>query len=526
MTICQKSLRGTARISALASMIALAAPCQASIAISTGTTQNMSCSGGVCKPTATNAVLNTNDLEVLLESGNATVTTTGSGVQADNIVVAAAVTWTASTSLTLQASQNISINGPVSVGARGGIHLEYPETISALSFARGGHITFSNHSGTLTLRKRRYKLVDSIASLIRAVQSNPNGVFALAASYDAKGDGTYSAPPIPNFYGTLEGLGNTISHFAINDSQQASIGFFGVILGGVHDLGLVAVRVNSSSSNSYIGALAGSLVAGSNALITGSWSTGSVSAVAASSSQIGGLVGNVCANYNYGLDEVFSSHSTATVSGGADDSVGGLVGSVCSEGGGEVENSYATGTVTGENDAYVGGLIGSNTFGQIEECFATGSAATGNADGSMAPSAGGLIGYDSNSMIFNSYSTGAATGGSNTNVGGMFGYDTNSNFFYSYSTGAPTAGPDSYVGGFIGYDSVHSIDAAYWDTDLSGITNLSQGAGNEPNAPGITGLSTSQLQSGLPSGFDPTVWAENASINNGLPYLIANPPPQ
>jgi hypothetical protein len=50
------------------------------------------------------------------------------------------------------------------------------------------------------------------------------------------------------------------------------------------------------------------------------------------------------------------------------------------------------------------------------------------------------------------------------------------------------------------------------------------GAGNIANDPGITGLSTAQLQSGLPAGFDPTVWGENANINSGLPYLLANPP--
>jgi len=43
---------------------------------------------------------------------------------------------------------------------------------------------------------------------------------------------------------------------------------------------------------------------------------------------------------------------------------------------------------------------------------------------------------------------------------------------------------------------------------------------------GITGLTTQQLQSGLPTGFDPKIWAENPNINNGLPYLIANPPPK
>jgi hypothetical protein len=41
---------------------------------------------------------------------------------------------------------------------------------------------------------------------------------------------------------------------------------------------------------------------------------------------------------------------------------------------------------------------------------------------------------------------------------------------------------------------------------------------------GLKGLKTRKLQSGLPAGFDPTIWAQSPSINNGFPYLIANPP--
>jgi hypothetical protein len=51
-----------------------------------------------------------------------------------------------------------------------------------------------------------------------------------------------------------------------------------------------------------------------------------------------------------------------------------------------------------------------------------------------------------------------------------------------------------------------------------------QGAGNIADDPGIKGKTTQQLQSGLPKGFDPKIWAENPKINGGLPYLIANPP--
>jgi hypothetical protein len=86
-------------------------------------------------------------------------------------------------------------------------------------------------------------------------------------------------------------------------------------------------------------------------------------------------------------------------------------------------------------------------------------------------------------------------------------------------------GAGSYIGGFIGYINAETFVDAYWDTDTSGVADPSRGAGNVSNEPGITGLSDAQLKSGLPSGFDPSIWAQSPSINGGFPYLIANPPP-
>jgi hypothetical protein len=77
----------------------------------------------------------------------------------------------------------------------------------------------------------------------------------------------------------------------------------------------------------------------------------------------------------------------------------------------------------------------------------------------------------------------------------------------------------SKVGGFAGLlESVASSD--YWNTTTSG-TDQGTGSGN---VSGITGLTSQQLQSGLPLGFDPSIWAEDKKINNGFPYLINNPP--
>jgi hypothetical protein len=98
----------------------------------------------------------------------------------------------------------------------------------------------------------------------------------------------------------------------------------------------------------------------------------------------------------------------------------------------------------------------------------------------------------------------------------------------SYSTGALTAGSGSTIGGVIGSDQSIGGDLANsdWDLDTSGIDDPSQGAGNIPNDPGITGLTDTQLKAGLPGGFDPAIWAQRSSINNGYPYLLANPPPK
>jgi hypothetical protein len=81
------------------------------------------------------------------------------------------------------------------------------------------------------------------------------------------------------------------------------------------------------------------------------------------------------------------------------------------------------------------------------------------------------------------------------------------------------------VGGLIGQDAADSqIANSYWDMDTSGIGDPHQGAGNIADDPGITGLTTEQFKSGLPSGFSHAIWKEKAKVNTGYPYLIDNPP--
>jgi hypothetical protein len=74
--------------------------------------------------------------------------------------------------------------------------------------------------------------------------------------------------------------------------------------------------------------------------------------------------------------------------------------------------------------------------------------------------------------------------------------------------------------GFAPYSD--SFSDCYWDTTASGTE---QGDGNG-EVSGLTGLTTQQLTAALPAGFDPAIWTEASNINNGLPYLINNPPPK
>src|SRR5580700_9225987 len=108
---------------AMAAASAAATGAQGDVTISSGTSKDMVCSAGVCSPTSTDAVLNTGDLETLLAAGNVMVTTTGSGVQADDILVSKAFRWVNSASLTLQAHRSITIDKRILVEGRAGVVL-------------------------------------------------------------------------------------------------------------------------------------------------------------------------------------------------------------------------------------------------------------------------------------------------------------------------------------------------------------------------------------------------------------------
>jgi hypothetical protein len=492
---------------------------KATVTISSKATKHMTCSGGVCSPTATNATLNVGDLETLLASGNATVTTTGSGVQATNIDVTEGLSWNSSTALTLDAYQSIAVKQPVAIQGLAGLTIVTNDGGSGgvFSFGAKGNVTFSNPSSSLTINGVAFSLVNSIAGLAQDISADASGSYALAGNYNARGDGTYTAPPVAvTFSGSFEGLGHTISNLAIVDSTDFSVGLFAQIDDAtVRDIGLVHAQVAGSESYASVGALAGTQTGGT---ISGAYSTGSVTA--GEQGEVGGLVGST----TNAAAQIIGSHSVAAVTGQAYEFVGGLVGYNLAM----IGDSYAGGPVAilvaepGDDDA----------AGNESKVSTTGMPPGWHRRSVLTPAAaGGLVGFDEGDSkinrqgsITNCYATGNTTGQKFTNVGGLVGSSYFGPIQTSYSTGKVHGVGTDYVGGLIGWDDESSVSDTYWDMTTSGITNLDQGAGNVANDPGITGLTTTQFQSGLPSGFDATAWAEKAGINGGLPYLLADPP--
>jgi filamentous hemagglutinin family protein len=461
-----------------------------------------------------------------------------------DIIIGAALGWTTNATLTLDAYHSIFINAPITIispAVAGGLVLKTNDggTGGDYSFASGVDVNFgtTNNNGSLTINGSPYTLLYCMtpavcANNVQSINSGLTGNYALAAPLDASGVsgwvsiGTDGAGNVGNgglgFTGTFAGLGNTISNLTINTSASL-VGLFGYSDGTIRDIGVVGGSVTTTA-----GTLIGGLSGYNGGTVSNTYSTAAVNGT----SNVGGLFGNTTAGVvnsyatgpvtatgsfvgglaGFANGSISNSYATGTVtatgSSGHSD-VGGLIGETV---GANISQSHATGSVTvsGGYDA-VGGLIGATvTGGAVMQSFATGSVTdlTGGAK------LGGLVGVNS-AAISDSYAMGAVSGSGNA-IGGLVGSNTTT-ITTSYSTGAVIGGISAIVGGLVGANS-GTVTQSYWDTDTSGLTT--DGA-----ASGSTGLQTSALQLGLPTGFSTTTWGTTGS-NNLYPYLLFQGTPQ
>jgi hypothetical protein len=540
-----------------------ASTCEASVEISTAATKNMTCSAGVCSPTAKNAVLNVDDLTHMLAVGDVKITT---GAGAVTITIAAPFSWTSTSRLTLDAYYNVSFHAPVTVAGAGGLSIVTNDGGSNGVFLTTGKgaVVFWDLASSLVINGTIHTLVNDVKTLAADIAAHPSSAYALAKSYDAKRDGTYKSVPIPTrFTGKFEGLGNSIAHLKVQDSSSDEVGLFGEAdsrslienitltqlsvrataaeeVGGLvgaafgtirnaHLTGSVTAPVPNGSGGGLAGINAGTIsqsstdcaVAGGGAAGLAGEDSGTISRSFSKGTEIGTLMGGISA-FETGLVE--DSYSTGAITADASVEAGGIAGT--SSAFGIVERSFSTGDVTVGDDSFAGGIVGYIDGGTVDQSFATGAISVGkngNAGGVIA----GICGCEGDAGVTNSYAMGSVRGQSGSQVGGVIGFtQENLAITAAYSTGA-VDGNGAYEGGFVGYEGdPGDVSTGYWDLDTSGISNPSRGAGNVKNDPGISGLTDTHLKAGLPAGFDPAIWAQSPRINNGYPFLIANPPPQ
>ncbi|HEV2498123.1 MAG TPA: YDG domain-containing protein [Terriglobia bacterium] len=440
-----------------------------------------------------------------LGSGNVTLQTTASGASGPgtqnasgvgDININSAISWSANTTLTLDAYHGVTINSPItSTGSSAGLTIKTNDGGSGGNFTVNSPISLAN-SASLAINGNAYTLTNSETGL---EDMSSSGYIALNS--DITLDSSYSV--YSSFGGTLEGLGHTVSGLSINNSSGSSLGLFNTITGTVENLnvsgnitaeseaGILAFdnhgtvyNVLTSGSITAQGTFGG-LVGRNEGSITASSSSATLTIAPNTymAGDIGGLIG-----YNNG-GTVTSSSATGSVDGGAAenlDSVGGLIG----DNAGPVTNSYSTENITlGQYVYSTGGLIGYDN-GNVTGSYSTGSITLGNYNWYT----GGLIGEEFEATISDSYSTGSINAGTHSYyTGGFLGQaDYSSTIETSYSTGAVTASGE-YIGGFLGGTTggggfgYPTFTSDYWNEDRSGTTT---GAGSGSTS-GVTGLSAS-----------------------------------
>ena len=396
---------------------------------------------------------------------------------------------------------------------------------------------------------QEYTLI-STADEFKAIgedSSNWSKNYVLGADIDLGGA---EITPIGNsttkFTGKFSGDGHIVSNFKINKPRSQYVGLFGSIDNLITDLSIENAAVegyyyvggicgknygaiqNCSSAASVKGCSYVSGVCGYNEeskRIINCYNTGTVSGTE--------YVGGVCGENKSGT--VSNCYNTGAVSG--TDYIAG----VCGYNDGTIIKCYNTGDISAENGANcIGGVCGSNKNGTITDCYNSGSA-----DGKNAIGVGGVCGENKGGTVSNCYNTGAVSEGNL--VGGICGDNSRgsdgiSTVKNSYNTGSVNG--NEGVGGVCGLSDGSIITNCYNIGEVSGNSNVGGICGNNNGtvtncyynknvctAGGIngedvegsaTGLTSDELCSGLPNGFDSSVWTAGSidpSIDSKNPRL-------
>ncbi len=507
---------------------------------------------------------NLTETNVTILSSNG-ANTMGSG----DINVNDAVNWSAN-KLTLTAARDININAVMRATGTSSLTLNTATANGQDAAVLGGTVrvgfnpdgTFkgrvdftdrtrtralTTNTGFLTINGGAYTVINSLGvegsmttTDLQGMSGFSLGLYALGSDIDASATAGFEmgAGFAPVFLGcdgacgAFNGLGHTISNLTINRPTTSNVGLFSDVSGGaVSNVGLVNAAVIGRNSvgalvgnnfgsiyNSYATGVVsgiqavGGLVGLNGGLIDNSYAgtrvTGTREMFGGAASNIGGLVGR-----NNFLGDIKNSYATGAVSAdlGAFN-IGGLVGSIDSDGGGNISNSYATGNVSaGDGSFNIGGFAGQNA-GTISDSYAAGAVSVvgrgieisgfvgrnfgtisrSNATGAVSSgmnsvNVSGFVGLN-DGVIDSSFATGSVlSGDSSTNTSGFVGGNRGTIRNQSYASGVVTGGSSTdVIGGLVGFNSLGDIRDSYFTGSVrtgssvalvGGLVGLNEGNG-------------------------------------------------
>ena len=458
-----------------------------------------------------------------------------------DVVVNDAIVWDSGKRLILSSAKDIhldkNMNGQgdgtqVLLDAKGSIklnsHVQLSGIFSSLvlnyagNFVSGtnGRVTLAGKGAMFAANGAEYTVIQNAAQL-QAIDNNLQGRYVLGQAIHGNGNLQSIGDGRQAFSGVFEGLGNTISGFAV-DTNGTYGGLFARSSGSISNLQLASMRINGAmyvpgASVSVIGGLVG-LNSGSIANVSASDFT--VDANSHQKNIVGGLVGinsggtidhssmaglvtgnqfTVAAGGLVG-ENTHSLVATGSVTNswanvdvrtpigvftmGAAGGMGGLVGV---NKGGSIVDSSSFGRVgqDASRDSYsglsVGGLVGVNQGGRIERSRSS-AAVIGYVNGI----AGGLVGSNHSGVIRDSEARGVVVGYGSATVGGLVGLNQNSVLFMVKASGSVVGQNDSNIGGLIGKNIESDIQQAEASGGVTGRRGARIGGLIGHNFGGIT----------------------------------------
>ncbi|MBN9424183.1 MAG: filamentous hemagglutinin N-terminal domain-containing protein, partial [Candidatus Accumulibacter sp.] len=346
-----------------------------------------------------------------LALSNVTIATASQGTSGGNgdIFVNAPVTWSANTTLSLQAQRYIEINADITAtGNTAGLVLG---TQYDYRLGHGARITLSGAAPTLKIgnpgSEYNYTVINTLAAL-QAMNNNRSGRYALGSDIDATATETWNGgagfQPIGTkgaaFSGVFAGLGHTIGKLTINAPGQSTVGLFGMIQSALlRDFGLKAATIRGGSdyyvfdegTGPIVGWAKSSNIRNVYAIDTGTSST---------ASGVGGLVGLLDGST---LDNSYATGTVKALVGAGYAGLGGLVGHLSS--GASIMDSYTKAQVSDESGtAYAGSLAGVGSAGTGAMSSIIRSYAFNYCSPCSGNPTSGIIGYSESPLtVFSSY---------------------------------------------------------------------------------------------------------------------------